>query len=120
MGCLMAIIGNKPQVEDCVAGENLAARDYVFIAHPDAPYTYIDGIVPGRVYKTTKLKRHCSINAELCGFVVAAANAGAAVQVRVSGNMAGFSGLVAGATYQPADTAGTIERLENHRAALPN
>jgi hypothetical protein len=116
----MAIIGNKPQIVDAVAGENLVAREYVFVAHPDAPYTYIDGIVPGRVYKTTKLKRHCSINAELCGFVVAAANAGVAVQVRTGGNMSGFTGLVAGATYQPADTAGTIEQLENHRAALPN
>lgn len=116
----MAIIGGKPQIEIHTAGENLSARDYVFLAHPDAPYTYIDGIVPGRVYNATKLKRHCSINSQLLGFVVAAASAGATVQVRVSGNMAGFSGLVAGATYQPADTAGTIERLENHRAALPN
>jgi hypothetical protein len=116
----MAIIGNKPQIVNAVAGENLVIRDYVFVAHSDAPYTYIDGIVPGRVYKSTKLIRHCSINAELCGFVVAAASAGATVQVRTGGNMSGFTGLAAGATYQPADTAGTIERLENHRAALPN
>lgn len=115
----MAILNPNPIIT-VTAGESLSARDYVFIAHATAPHTYVDGIVSGRAYKTDKSIRHRSINAVLVGFALSAATSGQNVQIQTSSRMSGFSGLIAGASYQPSGTSGQIERLENHRAALPN
>jgi hypothetical protein len=115
----MAILNTNPIVT-LTAGETIAAREYVFVAHATAPHTFIDGIIPGRVYLANGSLRHKSVNAVLIGFAIHAATVGQSVQVQTSGRMSGFTGLVAGAAYQPSTTPGAITRLENHRAAPPN
>lgn len=115
----MAILNTNPIVT-LTAGETIAAREYVFVAHATAPHTFVDGIIPGRAYKADKAIRHKSINAVLVGFALNAATVGQTIQVQTSGRMSGFAGLIAGASYQPSATVGAIERLENHRSALQN
>jgi hypothetical protein len=115
----MAILETR-NILTAIAGENITAGQYCFILHPDAPYTYIDGATAGRAYTTTKSIRHRSINANLAGFALDTVSAGSSVRILEEGQLSGFSGLVAGQCYQPANTAGTIEILENHRAALPS
>jgi hypothetical protein len=115
----MAILETR-NILTAIAGENITAGQYCFILHPDAPYTYIDGASAGRAYTTTKSIRHRSINANLAGFALDTVSAGQSVRILEEGRLSGFNGLVAGQCYQPANTAGTIEVLENNRAALPS
>jgi hypothetical protein len=92
-----------------VAGETIAKGNSLFVAHEFAPGTYIDGIVPGRVYRTKKDVRARGVNAMCIGFAASAASSGQYVDVILAGQLSGLSGITAGLLYQPSATLGGIE-----------
>jgi hypothetical protein len=108
---------SRSNVLTFIAGESLSARDCVFLTIDTAPFTFVSNITSGKVYKTRKAARHASTNALVVGFVVKGASADAPVQVQIYGAMAGFSGLTAGSSLQPADTSGALEVLEVHKSS---
>lgn len=80
-----------------VAGEALAARDYIYFKQSDQ-----------RWWKATEALV-AAIPGAVTGFAAAAvASAGSAVTAVLAGKVAGFSGLTAGAPYYAAASAGAI------------
>jgi hypothetical protein len=111
---------SSPDTITLIAGENLSQYDYVFIAHPTAGYTFFDGIIVSRAYKTRKDIRTRGANAKCVGFAIAAANVGDPVVVKTKGYLAGQSGLTAGRVYQPSATPGAIELFDGLKQYHPN
>jgi hypothetical protein len=119
----MAIVSktsSSPDTITLIVGENLSQYDYVFVAHPTAGYTFLDGSVAGRAYKARKDIRARGANAKCVGFATAAANAGDPVVVKTKGYLAGQSGLTAGRVYQPSTTPGAIELFDGLKQYHPN
>jgi hypothetical protein len=119
----MAIITKTSLSPDTViltAGENLSQYDYVFIAHPTAGYTFLDGSVAGQAYKVRKDIRTRGADAMCVGFATAAASAGNPVSVKTKGYLSGQSGLTAGRVYQPSATPGAIELFDGLKNYHPN
>lgn len=88
-------IAYAPNVQNSyVAGENLAARDMVYISSAD---------------NVSKAQGDTAVKAQAIGFAVATATATNPVQVQEDGVLPGFTGLTAGARYYlSAATAGAI------------
>jgi len=84
------------------AGEALTAEDCVYLSAGSG------GLTAGRWYKTDSDNTYSSTLASQIGFVVADAASGAAVSVRVAGQVTGLVGLSAGSVYYVSATAGAI------------
>ena len=86
-----------------VAGEDLAARDCVFIASVG-----ITGRTSGRGYKANASVGAYSSLAFVAGLATSAISSGATGSVRISGVMTGFSGLTPGLPQYVSTTAGLL------------
>jgi hypothetical protein len=93
------------------AGESINQYDYVFLAHETAPYTFIDGITPGHVYKSRKDVRARGVNAICLGFVVTpgVTSSGSVVRIKIDGLITWSNMLSIGEYYQPSLDPGSIE-----------
>lgn len=86
-----------------VAGENLAAGEFVYCSAGDG------GRTAGRWYKTDSDLTYGSIYAPAIGCVISTTiNAAATGSIRIQGRVTGLSGLTAGSTYYLSATAGGI------------
>ncbi len=84
------------------AGETLTANNCVYISAGSG------GLTAGRWYRADADNTYSSTIATQIGFVVANASSGAAVSVRVAGQVTGLAGLSAGSVYYVSATAGDI------------
>ena len=89
-----------------VAGENISARDCVYINLTGGERT------PGRAYKTDATYTFRSATAFVIGFATTAVNAGNNAAIRIAGILGAFTGLTIGSAYYCSETAGEIVTTE--------
>lgn len=85
-----------------VAGEALTALDAVYVE------SSVTGGTAGRVYRMDATTLGKSTQAFFTGFALAAATAGANVNIQTSGVVSGFTGLTSGALYYANTSPGAI------------